>query len=103
VIRASCAPPRSFAVNPKTFGKDDIQWRTVEDPLEQDLLLAAKIQHEYALKINRRVREVGITIKELAARGDTNSPRANGRMLRGEAYLRLEYLAQVHRILGDIL
>lgn len=103
MIRSSSVQPRSFAVDPRAFGKDGIQWKTVDDPLEQDLLVAAQIQHKYALKINRRAQQVGMTIKELSARGDTNSPRSNGRMLRGEAYLRLEYLAQVHRILGDIL
>lgn len=96
--------PRSYAVDPKAFGrKHGIEWKQVDDPIERDRLVAAQIQHQYALKINRRAKEVGITIKELAAREDTNSVRSNGRMLRGEALMRLDYIATAHRILGNIL
>lgn len=97
-------PPQLYAVDPKAFGrKPGIEWKVVDDPVELDRLVAAKIQHKYALRIIRRAKEVGITIKEWSARADANSERNNRGVLRGEKSMSLGFIAQADRILGDIL
>jgi hypothetical protein len=96
--------PRAYAVNPKGFGKErQIEWKQVDDPVEQDRLLAAKIQHKYAVKITERRRELGITLVALSAREGTSSYRANIRTLTGEVCMRLDFIATADRVLGNIL
>jgi hypothetical protein len=98
--------PKSFAAVPKQFGSaSSIAWKPARamSPAQRDNLVAAQVQHAIALRIRRRIELSGLTI-ETAARANDMEPDQLGRLLRGDAIMRLEHIAWAERSFGlDLL
>lgn len=95
--------PRSYTTEPAAFGKAaQIQWIEPSEPSEADRCLAARMQHEYAVRINRRLRELGKTVHDYASMTGTPYDRLT-KVLRGVAVMKLEDIAQAERLLGHIV
>lgn len=94
--------PRAYTEEPQGFGKvASIRWIEAKSPREADRILASKLQHEYAVRINRRLKETGKSVREYAAMTGIGYDRVT-RVLRGEAVMRLEDVAQAERLLHGI-
>lgn len=64
--------------------------------------MAARLQHEYAVRINRRLRGLGKTVYDYASMTGTSYDRLT-KVLRGVAVMKLEDIAQAERLLGNII
>lgn len=94
--------PRAYTLEPLGFGKvQTIQWMEPESDTEADRILASKLQHEYAVRINRRLKEIGKSVRDYATMTGIGYDRI-ARVLRGEAVMRLEDVAQAERLLHGI-
>ncbi len=90
--------PRAYTEEPLGFGKvESIRWSDTD----ADRILASKLQHEYAVRINRRLKEMGKSVREYAAMTGIGYDRIT-RVLRGDAVMRLEDVAQAERLLHGI-
>jgi hypothetical protein len=95
--------PRSYSSEPKSFGKAaNIGWKSFSDPAEKDRQWAAQFQHGYAVRINRRLQELGMTSREYSALTGVGYDRIT-KVLRGDAVIRLEDVSQAERLLGGII
>ena len=106
--------PRDCAVDHALYGKaDDLAWKTSEalmaiypkiadtETRARALLLAAKLQHHYVLRIRQRLRVAGTTMKSFAADAGIGYDRLV-KVLRGAAILRLEDLAMADVLIGEV-
>jgi hypothetical protein len=79
-----------------------IKWRSAASPTEADQLGAAQLQHLYACRITQQLKRRGESIREYSVRTRVGYDRL-AKVLRGEAVMRLEDIAQAQRLLGGIL
>lgn len=106
--------PRDCAVDHALFGKaDDLTWKTFEalmaiypkladtEPRARALLLAAKLQHHYVLRIRQRLQVTRTTMKSFAADAGIGYDRM-AKVFRGAAILRLEDLAMADVLIGEV-
>jgi len=93
--------PRSYTLDPKGFGKvAQLRWREVTDPTEDTQLITARVQHDFAYAITEAVaNSPHRTVKAYAHATGTDYQRLT-RILRGDAIMRLEDIADAHRNLG---
>lgn len=82
------------------FGKtEQISWLEGTSAVEVSRIDASKLQHALAVRIRRRLREKGYTIRTYAERAGISYDRM-AKVYRGEAVMRLEDLADAELILG---
>lgn len=93
--------PRSFTLDPRGFGKvAQLRWRDAGDGDEETEVLTAQVQHDFAYAITEAVtRSRYRTVKAYAHATGTDYQRLT-RILRGDAIMRLEDIADAHRHLG---
>lgn len=65
------------------------------------MLIAAQLQHEYAIRIRVGIERAGSSLKAYASDAGMSYDRA-GKMLRGEVVMRLEDIAMADVVLGGI-
>ncbi|WP_105035168.1 hypothetical protein [Cryobacterium aureum] len=95
--------PRAYTTEPNAFGKAaSLGWITPVTEAEDDLCRAAQLQHTYAVRINRRLRDIHKTVRDYSQMTGIGYDRL-AKVLRGDAIMRLEDIAQAERLLGDIL
>lgn len=94
--------PRRSSLEPDSFGRSEvIAWKNSPSPSAIDRLETARLQHAYAVVIRRRARSKFKTVGVYAQTCGVSYDRM-AKILRGEAIMRLEDIAQAHRILGGI-
>ena len=94
--------PRDWAApeDRNLFGKEDeISWLEGGSVVEVSRIDASRLQHTLTVRIRRRLREKGYTIHSYADRAGVSYDRM-AKVLRGEAVMRLEDLADAELILG---
>ena len=95
--------PRAYTTEPNAFGKAaNLGWITPTTDEETDLCRTAQLQHSYAVRINRRLREMDKTVRDYSRMTGIGYDRL-AKVLRGDAIMRLEDIAQAERLLGEIL
>ena len=96
--------PRSFTLDPKGFGKvAHLRWCEPADATEETQVITAQIQHEFAYAITEAVsKSPHRTVKAYAQSTSTDYQRLT-KILRGDAIMRLEDIADAHRNLGIAL
>lgn len=98
--------PRSWLVNPDSFGKERLpEWKKPRPGSAQDVvdLRAAMVHHACILTVNdeRRIREKGW--QEVAADLDTVSYSQLRRVVTGQAHLSLRLIVDLTRNFGALL
>lgn len=96
--------PRDYTSEPGAFGRaTTIEWIAQDSAFGQDRAQAAWLQHLYAARITQRLRDQKKTLAKYADLAGVGYDRMS-KVLRGEAVMRLEDIAQAERILeGGIL
>lgn len=95
--------PRRYTTEPAVYGKaETIGWKETRTDQERDRLLAAQLQHRYAVRITRRAQRKFGSLKAYARATDLNYDRLS-KIIRGEALMRFEDLAHAERLLGGII
>ena len=95
--------PRSYTTEENAFGKAlNIHWVTPGNRPEAVHLTAAQLQHRYAVRINRRLRDLGKSLREYSVMTGVSYDRMT-KVLRGEAVMRLEDITEAQLMLGHIL
>ena len=96
--------PRRYTTDPDLFGKARvIGWQSeLRSVHEQDRLAAAQMQHHYAFEIRRRAREKYKSMNQYAQTCGVSYDRL-AKVLRGDAIMRLEDIAQAERLLGKFI
>lgn len=85
------------------FGKVvEMSWIKGSTDLEEKRIATARLQHALAVKITGRLREKGLNIRSYADLAGVSYDRM-AKVLRGEALMRLEDVADAQRLLGAIL
>lgn len=94
--------PRRYTTDPDLFGKARVVgWQNdLRSVHEQDRLAAAQMQHDYAFEIRRRVREQYKSMNQYAQAFGVSYDRL-AKVMRGDAIMRLEDIAQAERLLGN--
>lgn len=86
----------------RDFGKVlALNWIDSHSDLEASRIAAAQLQHALAVRIMRQLKEKGLSIRDYAALAHIGYDRM-AKVLRGEAVMRLEDVADAQRLLGDI-
>ena len=94
--------PRRSSLEPDSFGRSElIAWKDSPSRSAIDRLEAARLQHAYAVVIRRSARSKFKTVGAYAEICGASYDRM-AKILRGEAIMRLEDIAQAHRILGSV-
>ncbi|TFC23374.1 hypothetical protein [Cryobacterium glucosi] len=94
--------PRDLSAEPLSFGRASlVAWRLADSPQSKALLIAAQLQHEYAIRIRAGIERTGSGLKAYASEAGMSYDRA-GKMLRGEIVMRLEDIATADVILGGV-
>jgi hypothetical protein len=94
--------PRDWAApeDRKLFGKtDEISWLEGASAADLSKIDASRLQHVLTVMIRKRLREKGYTVRSYAERAGISYDRM-AKVIRGEAVMRLEDLADVELILG---
>lgn len=87
----------------RKFGKnDDIEWCDGVTDEQKSRIDAARLQHELALTINRRLESKVLSIRQYAMRTGGGYDRL-AKVLRGEVIMRLEDISDAERLLGGII
>lgn len=87
----------------RKFGKSiDITWAQAKTYEMLRRIEAARLQHEFALVIHRRLEARNESIRQYSARAGIGYDRM-AKVLRGEAIMRLEDIADADRLLGGII
>lgn len=85
------------------FGKAvRISWLEGSTDLEAKRIAAARLQHAFAVKITATLRDKGLNIRSYAELAGVSYDRM-AKVLRGEALMRLEDVADAERLLGSIV
>ena len=85
------------------FGKvAGISWLEGGTALEEKRIATARLQHAFAVKITDRLRDRGHNVRSYAKLAGVSYDRM-AKVLRGEALMRLEDLADAERLLGLIV
>lgn len=94
--------PRAFCEDPSAFGRDaGAKWKQPESSSVRIQTHAARLQHQFVLRMRERLSAEGMPTKEFAARAGTTTQRLS-RIMRGEIPIRLEDLAAADLVLGEI-
>ena len=93
--------PRDYASSPDFGMYAGIGWKKSVSDKEHDRTNAARLQHMYAVAIRLKARARFKTIRAYADTCGVSYDRM-AKVLRGEAIMRLEDIAQAERILGGI-
>jgi hypothetical protein len=92
--------PRRYTPDAKLFGKaPSIRWNDVASEQQATQVVASQVQHDYAVAIRTAADERHGNLKEYAKAIDADYQRLT-RVLRGDAIMRLEDIADAHRHLG---
>lgn len=92
--------PRRYTPDPKLFGKaPEIRWNAALTARQATQVVASRIQHDYAVMIRAAADQQHGSLKAYADATDTDYQRLT-RVLRGDAIMRLEDIADAHRHLG---
>jgi hypothetical protein len=92
--------PRRYTPDPKLFGKAPvIRWNDVVTDQQATQVVASRIQHDYAVAIRAAADQQHGNLKAYAEATDADYQRLT-RVLRGDAIMRLEDIADAHRHLG---
>ncbi len=92
--------PRRYTPDPKLFGKaPSIRWNDPATDQQATQVVASQIQHDFALAIRKAADERHGNLKAYAKAIDANYQRLT-RVLRGDAIMRLEDIADAHQHLG---
>jgi hypothetical protein len=92
--------PRCYTVEPGVFGKARmIGWCQATSAEDETKLMASQIQHAYAVRIRDLAVDRYGDLKSYADATGTDYQRL-AKVLRGEAIMRLEDIAEAHRHLG---
>jgi hypothetical protein len=95
--------PRAYTAEPNAFGKAaNVRWISAATDSDADLCLAAQLQHTYAVRINLRLRDMKKSVRDYSHMTGIGYDRL-AKVLRGDAIMRLEDIAQAERLLGKIL
>jgi hypothetical protein len=87
----------------QSFGKStDIRWVCGTTDEQVSRIDAARLQHEFALAITRRLHSKRLSIREYAKSTGGGYDRL-AKVLRGEAIMRLEDISDAERLLGEIV
>jgi hypothetical protein len=93
--------PRDFSNEPAGFGRvRRVQWRAV-DREDRAALLAAQLQHMYAIRIRDGITRPN-TLKKYARDAGTSYDRL-GKILRGVVVMRLEDIAIAEILIGGVI
>jgi transcriptional regulator with XRE-family HTH domain len=94
--------PRSFCEDPSGFGRDvGTRWKRPGSPIESVQTHAARLQHQFVLRIRERLVVKQMSSKAFATAAGMTTQRLN-RLMRGEILIRLEDLAAADLILGEV-
>lgn len=94
--------PRAFCDDPSAFGRDaGVTWKQPESLAASIQTHAARLQHQFVLRMRERLSARRMPTKEFSARAGTTAQRLS-RIMRGEIPIRLEDLAAADLILGEI-
>lgn len=94
--------PRKYALNPDEFGMyAGATWRAPSNNEERDRSEAARLQHMYAYVIRKKARTKFRTVRGYADACGVSYDRMT-KVLRGEAIMRFEDVAQAQRILENV-
>lgn len=86
----------------RDFGKVlALNWIDSHTDLEASRIAAAQLQHALAVRITRQLKGKGLSIRDYAALAHIGYDRM-AKVLRGEAVMRLEDVADAQRLLGEI-
>jgi len=92
--------PRRYTPDPKLFGKaPEIRWNDASTEQQATQVVASRIQHDYAVVIRAAADRQHGNLKAYAEATDADYQRL-ARVLRGDAIMRLEDIADAHRHLG---
>ena len=102
--------PRRYTSEPENFGRTDwIDWVDDNDQpgksrssYEKDRIAAAKLQHRFSVAIRKKASDKFGSLKAYARECEVPYDRLS-KVMRGEAIMRLEDVAQAQRILGEIV
>lgn len=95
--------PRWYTPDPKLFGKAPvIRWNDAVTDQQATQVVASRIQHDYASAIRAAADQQHGNLKAYAEATDADYQRLT-RVLRGDAIMRLEDIADAHRHLGVAL
>ena len=102
--------PRRYTSEPENFGRRNlIDWVDDNDQPgkarsthEKDRIAAAKLQHQFSVAIRRRASDKFGSLRAYAGECEVPYDRLS-KVMRGEAIMRLEDIAQAERVLGDVL
>ena len=96
--------PRRYTDEPQVFGKArNITWRVAGSDHDATQLVASQMQHDYAVAIRYAIADSPYrTVKGYAQATGADYQRLS-KVLRGEAIMRLEDIADAHRHLGVLL
>jgi hypothetical protein len=87
----------------QSFGKStDIRWLRGTTDEQVARIDAARLQHEFALAITRRLHSKRLSIREYAKSTGGGYDRL-AKVLRGEVIMRLEDISDAERLLGEIV
>ena len=80
-----------------------MKWRSDVDPAERVFQMAARLQHQYVIRIRTRMKETGrgMTVKQYAGEVGSSYDRIV-KIFRGETILRLEDIAAADEVVGDV-
>jgi hypothetical protein len=92
-----------MCVDREAFGRArSLEWKPATDAEAARRILAARIQHDVAFRVLRRIRERNLGLAAYARKAGTSYDRAT-KIFRGEAIMRLEDIAMAELILGQII
>jgi len=95
--------PRDYTTEPSAFGRAAvIQWRHPNRDWAKDQAVAAWMQHVYAVRINKSLRDRGMSLADYAKETGQSYDKVS-KMLRGEVIMRLDDIAQAHRLLDNVM
>lgn len=87
----------------QNFGKvAGISWLEVSTESDEKRIATARLQHALAVKITSSIRAKGLTVRSYAKLAGVGYDRT-AKVLRGEALMRLEDLADAERFLGLVM
>lgn len=100
--RTRAREPRELAVDEDAFGRTDvIEWAPVQSGKTENFvaLVAAQLQHHYAVAIRQRLREQDMAVKDYASANFLPYDRLT-KVLRGAVVMSLEDIARAELLLG---
>ncbi len=94
--------PRWYSLEPRVFGRArHVGWKDAYGDQQRRQLLASQIQHDYAVAIRDAISASAVlgSVRDYAIKAGADYQRL-AKVLRGEAIMRFEDVADAHRVLG---